>query len=84
MNIIIDSKSLKTDKRISVSIDNTLFTLFTLSDWRARDLIRDAIKHGEINNSRQARLYILKVIVKPSLIAKFNKQSEVQLDIEDI
>jgi hypothetical protein len=83
MTIIIDSKSLKSDKRISVSIEDTLFLLFKISDWRARSLIRDAIKHGEIVNSSDARLFILKLIVKPSILTAYNKKHEIQLDIED-
>jgi hypothetical protein len=83
MSIIIDSKSWKSDKRISVSIEDVLFDLFLASTWRARDLIRDAIKHGEIVNSSDARIFILMQIVKPSILTAYNKKHEIQLDIED-
>ena len=86
--MLIDGKN-KQGKRINLSIDDTLFSLFKIQcdneNKSARQIIKERIKTGDAFNSKTIREFLLFEIAKPSLVNKYlGIGEEHQTDIEDI
>jgi hypothetical protein len=62
-------------KRLCVSIDKDLYDIFSFSVNNPRELIRKNIANGSIDSTMAARMFIYKVIVKTSIMLRFEENN---------
>ena len=84
--MIIDGKNID-GKRVSASLDNTLWALFVIHSGSlsaARKAVRHQMSISKYATSANIRVFCLLKVARPSLVAKYWDLAEAQMDIEEV